>query len=189
MFERLALVVVLMVAVMGARAEAPMLGVGRHVSEAELASRAISVAPDGTGLPPGRGTARVGRRIYEGQCGGCHGIKGEGIGEYPALAGGHGSLASEQPVYTVGSYWPYATTVWDYINRSMPYPDAGSLSADEVYAVTAYVLFLNGIVSETKVLDRKTLPGIRMPNRDGFVDDPRPDVPLSPSISNQSIKR
>lgn len=151
-------------------------GLGRTPSEAELSSRTISVAPDGTGLPKGSGAAREGRALYEAQCGACHGVRGEGVGDYPPLVGGRGTLTSDQPLYTVGSYWPYATTVWDYINRAMPYQSAGTMRPDEVYAVTAYVLFLNGIVRETQVLDAKSLPRVRMPNRDGFVDDPRPDT-------------
>jgi cytochrome c len=160
------------------------LGVGRVPSANEIASRMISVAPSGAGLPEGRGNAREGRRLYDEQCAACHGARGEGVGDYPALVGGRDTLTTGQPVYTVGSYWPYSTTVWDYINRAMPYADAGTLSPSEVYAVTAYVLYLNGIVPETLSLDRKTLPRVRMPNRDGFVDDPRPDVPSHSSAAS-----
>ena len=163
-----------------AAARAP-LGIGRAPAPTELARRTISVAPDGTGLPAGRGSAREGRAIYNAQCGACHGWRGEGIGDYPALAGGRESLKTAEPLYTVGSYWPYATTVWDYINRAMPYQAAGTLKADEVYAVTAYVLYLNDIVRESRVLDKESLPRIRMPNRDGFIDDPRPDVVAGPA--------
>ena len=187
MSERIALAAVILMTALVARADAPTLGIGREVSEADLEQRAISVAPDGTGLPSGQGTARAGRAVYDAKCGACHGLKGEGVGDYPPLVGGRGSLKSEQPLLTVGSYWPYATTVWDYINRAMPYTDAGTLSADDVYAVTAYVLFLNGIVSEGKVLDRETLPRVRMPNRDGFIDDPRPDVGSHPSTPSARI--
>jgi cytochrome c len=144
----------------------------------------LTVLPDGTGLPPGQGTARQGATLYAQQCAACHGDKGEGRGDFPALAGGRGSLAGDKPVLTVGSYWPYATTLWDYINRAMPYTDAGTLSADGVYAVTAYVLYLNAIVSERKVLDRETLPRIRMPNRDGFIDGSRRDVSPNPSAAS-----
>jgi cytochrome c len=146
----------------------------------------ISVAPDGTGLPTGRGSAREGRAIYNAQCAGCHGVRGEGIGDYPALAGGLKTLTTEQPLYTVGSYWPFATTAWDYINRAMPYQAAGTLTPDDVYAVTAYVLFLNGIVRESRVLDQRSLPHVRMPNRDGFVDDPRPDVVAASPTANKT---
>jgi cytochrome c len=130
-------------------------------------------------LPDGSGTAVAGAPLYTSRCAPCHGARGEAPDEdYPKLAGGFGTLTSKAPVLTVGSYWPYATTVWDYIHRSMPYDAPGSFSADEVYAVTAYVLHLNDIVREKDVLDRATLPQIRMPNRDGFIPtDPRPDVP------------
>lgn len=152
------------------------LGLGHAPDLTKLATQMISVAPDGTGLPDARGSAREGRSVYEQQCAACHGAKGEGVGEYPPLVGGKSSLTSAEPMLTVGSYWPFATTVWDYINRAMPYQNAGSLRASEVYAVTAYVLFLNGIVRETQTLDSHSLPRVRMPNRDGFIDDPRPDV-------------
>jgi cytochrome c len=168
------------------RADEASLGVGRTPTSAELRTRMISVAPDGTGLPSAHGSAREGRAIYNAQCAGCHGERGEGIGDYPPLVGGRGTLTTERPLLTIGSYWPYATTVWDYINRSMPYQAAGTLRAEEVYAVTAYVLFLNGIVRESQVLDAKSLPRIRMPNRDGFVDDPRPDVAAASSTPNQA---
>jgi hypothetical protein len=150
--------------------------VGRVPSVTEVAARDITVLPDGRGLPLGSGSARQGAGVYAARCASCHGPRGEGLGDNPALVGGIGSLVGREPVLTVGSYWPYATTVWDYVHRAMPYDQPGSLPADDVYAVTAFVLFLNGIVAETKVLDRATLPLVQMPNRDGFVDDPRPDV-------------
>jgi cytochrome c len=156
-------------------------GIGTPLTTQASAARSISVAPDGTGLPNSRGNARSGRPIYEAQCASCHGAKGEGLAGNPPLAGGQGTLATDHPLKTVGSYWPYATTVWDYINRAMPYQNPGSLRADEVYAVTAYVLYLNGIVRETQVLDKASLPQVRMPNRDGFIEAERPDhasVPL-----------
>lgn len=164
------------------------LALGRAPDPIELSAKMISVAPDGVGLPKAHGSVREGRAVYEKQCAACHGARGEGIGEYPALVGGNGSLTSKDPVLTVGSYWPFATTVWDYINRAMPYQDAGSLSPSEVYAVTAYVLFLNGIVRESRVLDSRSLPLIRMPNRDGFIDDPRPDVAVGLSTVTQAVK-
>ncbi|HEU4407733.1 MAG TPA: cytochrome c [Polyangiaceae bacterium] len=152
-------------------------GVGREATPEEIGLRDLSVLPTGAGLPEGWGTAQAGRPLYEARCAPCHGPKGEGVGDdYPPLAGGQGSLASKEPLLTVGSYWPYATTVFDYIRRAMPYDDLGALSPDLVYAITAYVLRLNGIVAEGGVLDRQTLPAVRMPNRDGFMPDPRPDV-------------
>jgi mono/diheme cytochrome c family protein len=189
MSERLVVAAVILMATMVARADAPALGLGRPIAETDLAGPAISVAPDGAGLPAGQGTARTGRAIYDAKCAACHGMKGEGIGDYPPLVGGRESLKSDQPLYTVGSYWPYATTVWDYINRAMPYTDAGTLSVDDVYAVTAYVLYLNGIISEGKLLDRIALPRVQMPNRDGFIDDPRPDVSSHPSTPSEQAGR
>jgi S-disulfanyl-L-cysteine oxidoreductase SoxD len=156
--------------------QAPRYGIGRAASQQELRKRAISVAPDGAGLPLGRGTTEEGRRLYKLHCENCHGDKGQGVGDYRALAGGQGTVGSKAPVLTVGSYWPYATTLWDYTRRAMPYQRPGTLSPAEVYAVTAYVLYMNGILEERAALDEKTLPKIKMPNRDGFVPDPRPDV-------------
>jgi mono/diheme cytochrome c family protein len=152
-------------------------GIGRPATPADIAARGPMVAPDGTGLPIGRGTVAQGRVIYAVQCAGCHGDRGQGIGEYPQLASGDGTLATPKPIQTVGSYWPYATTVWDYIHRAMPYTQPGTLTVDQTYAVTAYVLHLNGILRANAATDAKTLPRVRMPNRNGFVGDPRPDVP------------
>jgi mono/diheme cytochrome c family protein len=151
-------------------------GLGRPATPADFASQVYLVGPKGTGLPKGRGTAREGRAIYLQSCVACHGSHGEGTNEYPALVGGKGTLKSDNPLPTVGSYWPYATTVWDYVNRAMPYQNPGSLKPDEVYAVTAYLLAMNGIVSEYFELNERTLPQVRMPNFEGFVPDPRPDV-------------
>jgi len=134
-----------------------------------------SVAPSGVGLPPGSGTAAQGREIYANRCSKCHGAKGEG-GDSVPLAGGQGTLKTPKPLRTVGSYWPYATTIWDYINRAMPFKNPGTLTHDQVYAVTAYVLFLNGLVGENHVIDASSLPKVQMPNRNGFVKDPRPDT-------------
>ena len=156
-------------------AQAPTYGVGRAPTEQEIRALGITVAPDGGGLPDGSGTAAQGREVFAARCVKCHGEKGEGdIG--PALVGGQGTLATPKPRKTVGSFWPYATSVWDYVNRAMPFDQPRLLTHAQVYAVVAYVLYLNGIVSETQVLDAKTLPKVRMPNRDGFVADPRPDV-------------
>lgn len=146
--------------------------IGRPATQAEIAAWDIDVRPDGRGLPEGRGSAAGGEAIYAERCAQCHGDFGEGVGRYPALIGGEGSLASENPVRTVGSYWPHATTLWDYIRRTMPFGDAQSLGVDETYAVTAYVLYLNDLIEEDGVLDRTTLPRIAMPNRDGFSDAP-----------------
>jgi hypothetical protein len=149
---------------------------GRVPTSKELQVRDISVFPTGVGLPPGEGSAKEGRNIYVARCASCHGEHGEGHGANPRIAGGLGTLKSDAPRTTVGSYWPYATTVWDYINRAMPYQEPGSLSPHEVYSITAYVLYLSGIVGESEVLNAKSLPRVMMPNRDGFVPDPRPDT-------------
>ena len=156
-------------------------GIGQPLTTRDIASNDLTVLPDGAGLPPGSGTAKEGAALFAARCAACHGDHGEGRRNFPALAGGRGSLSTDKPVLTVGSYWPYATTVWDYIRRAMPYQNPGSLSTDEVYALTAYVLFINGIVRQSDVLDRASLPRIRMPNRDGFVGDQRPDVRSSTS--------
>ena len=142
---------------------------GSAVSAEEVARWDISIPPSGAGLPKGGGTARQGAQVYEQQCITCHGAKGVGK-PADALAGGVGSLASKTPLRTVGSYWPYATTLFDYVRRSMPIANPLSLSDDEVYAVSAYVLFLNGIVGEDAQMNAQTLPQVKMPNRDGFVD-------------------
>lgn len=142
---------------------------GAAVSAEEVARWDISIPPSGAGLPTGSGTARLGLQVYEQKCVACHGAKGVGK---PAdvLVGGVGSLASKAPLRTVGSYWPYATTLFDYVRRAMPIANPLSLSDDEVYAVSAYVLFLNGIVGEDAQMNAQTLPQVKMPNRDGFVD-------------------
>ncbi|HTK28689.1 MAG TPA: cytochrome c [Vicinamibacterales bacterium] len=159
-------------------AQSPTYGVGRPATPNELKAIDIDVEPDGRGLLPGRGTAAEGKAVYAARCVTCHGATGR-EGPQDVLAGGAGSLASPKPLKTVGSYWPYATTVWDYIHRAMPFDHPGTLSVDDVYSVTAYVLFLNGLVGEQQVIDQATLPAIAMPNRKGFVDDPRPDVPAA----------
>jgi len=150
-------------------------GFGRPATAAQLAAWDIDVAPDGKNLPAGSGSVAKGREVYNTQCIACHGAKGEGgIGD--KLAGGQGTLATPAPVKTVGSYWPYATTLFDYIRRAMPLNAPQSLSTEEVYAVSGYVLFLNGLVNENAVIDAHTLANLKMPNRNGFIGDQRPDV-------------
>ena len=167
--------VVLVGSVVITLAQSPKFGVGRPPTEADTQPLGVMVAPDGTGLPPGSGTAVEGKAIFAAKCASCHGVKGDG-GDGPALVGGQGTLATRSPKKTIGSYWPYATTVWDYVNRAMPFNQPGTLSHDEVYALSAYLLFLNDIVGEKQVIDARSLPRIKMPNRDGFVSDPRPDI-------------
>ena len=141
---------------------------GSPVTAAAVAELDYVILPDGTGLPDGSGSVTQGAEVYAMHCLACHGDKGQG-GPNDRLAGGHGSIDSARPVKTVGSYWPYATTVFDYVRRAMPYQAPGSLSADEVYALTAYLLYVNGIVGEAERLDADSLPAIKMPNRDNFV--------------------
>lgn len=157
-----------------AGAQAPDYGVGRNPTADEIRAYDISVGPEGKELPPGRGTAKEGAPIFAQKCAACHGPTGT-EGPNDRLVGGQGTLSSDHPVKTVGSYWPYATTVWDYINRAMPLSNPGSLTPNEVYSLTAFILFRNGIIKETEVLDRESLPKVRMPNRDGFIPDTRPD--------------
>jgi S-disulfanyl-L-cysteine oxidoreductase SoxD len=147
---------------------------GRPATPDEIALWDIDVRPDGKGLPPGSGTVARGKDVFAENCAACHGDNGVG-GIKDRLAGGKGTLASHEPIKTVGSYWPYATTLFDYIHRAMPYQAPGSLSADDTYAVAAYVLSLNGILPADGKLDRESLPKVRMPNRDGFVPDPKFD--------------
>ena len=137
----------------------------------EIAKWDISIAPDGATLPPGEGTGRRGKEVYEKHCLRCHGEGAEGgDGLADQLVGGIGTLSSDKPIKTVGSYWPYATTIFDYVRRAMPYDLPMSLTNDDVYAVTAYLLALNGIIEHSFVINKITLPGIEMPNRDGFVN-------------------
>jgi cytochrome c len=163
------------VAAPSARAQLPTYGLGRAPTAEEIKAWDVTIPPDGKGLPPGSGTAAQGEPIYARRCASCHGERGENP-KYDRLVGGRGSLNTDKPVKTVGSYWPFATTLWSYINRAQPFDEPGSLTPEEVYAVTAYLLYLNGIIRETDVIDARTLPQIKMPNRDGFVPDPRPDV-------------
>ncbi len=147
-------------------------GIGRPATADEVAAWDVTIGPDGRGLPAGSGTAKDGAQVYEVRCKECHGPQGAG-GEQAALVGKPEQLAQTPPLKTVGSYWPYATTLFDYTRRAMPFKQPGTLSADQVYAVTAYILHLNGLVAQDEVLDRERLPLVAMPNRDGFVRDPR----------------
>lgn len=148
-------------------------GIGTPLSESDVAAWNIDVAPDGRGLPEGSGDVVTGAHVFAAQCAACHGAQGQGlIGD--ALVGGRGTLASAKPKRTIGSYWPYATTLFDYIRRAMPYNAPESLSADDVYALCAFLLNQNGVVPANTRLDARSLPAVRMPNRDGFVADPRP---------------
>jgi S-disulfanyl-L-cysteine oxidoreductase SoxD len=156
-------------------AQSPTFGIGRPARADEIAAMDITVTPDGRGLPVGSGTAAAGKAIYAARCVTCHGATGR-EGPQDVLAGGRGTLAAPKPLKTVGSYWPYSTIVFDYVRRAMPFDHPGTLPADQVYAVTAYVLYLNAIVGEHDVIDQTSLPKVQMPNRGGFVSDPRPDT-------------
>jgi mono/diheme cytochrome c family protein len=162
-------------------AQLPTYGLGRAPTVEEVRAWDITIPSDGKGLPPGGGTAALGKAVYMERCASCHGERGND-GKYDPLVGGRETLNTDKPVKTIGSYWPYATTLWSYINRAQPFDEPGSLTHEQVYAVTAYLLYLNGIIGEHDVLDARTLPAVKMPNRDGFVPDPRPDVgkPLTP---------
>ena len=182
-----ALLMVTSVTISGALAQMPTYGVGRAPTAEELKAWDLTIPPDGQGLPPGQGTAVLGKPVYAERCAACHGDNGDDP-KYRALVGGRGPLTSAElsenldwllggkPVLTIGKFWPYATTLWSYINRAQPFDEPGSLTPDQVYAVTAYLLYLNGIIGEADVLNARTLPAVKMPNRDGFVPDARPDV-------------
>jgi hypothetical protein len=163
-------------------AEMPTYGVGRAPTSEEIKAWDLTIPPDGRGLPPGSGTAAVGKGVFEEKCAPCHGPNADDP-KYRLLVGRFRPLTAAQlpesidtfvggkPILTIGNYWQYATTLWSYIRRAQPFDEPGVLSADQVYAVTAYLLYLNGIVGEQDVLDAKSLPQIKMPNRDGFVSD------------------
>jgi cytochrome c len=150
-------------------------GIGRTATDAEIAGWNIDIGRNGENLPPGSGTVSHGREVFAQQCAACHGDKGEGgVGE--RLVGGQGTTATPKPIRTVGSFWPYAPTLFDYIRRAMPQNAPQSLSNEDVYAVSAYILNMNGLLPADATLDAKTLGAIKMPNRSMFTGDPRPDV-------------
>jgi cytochrome c len=146
---------------------------GKPVTAADIAAWDISIGPDGAGLPPGKGTVAQGETVYAAKCQACHGEKGAG-NPNDRLVGGAGTIAPDKAaVKTVGSYWPYATTLFDYVRRAMPWDKPKSLSDEEVYSIAAYVLYLNGVIGPDEVLDAQSLPKVKMPNRDGFTAFPR----------------
>jgi len=157
-------------------ARAGYYGFGETATPEMIAGWDIDVRPDGLGLPEGSGSVEEGEPLYEEKCAACHGFFGEGEGRWPKLAGGYGTLTEARPEKTIGSYWPYASTIWDYVHRAMPFFEPQSLTNDEVYAIVAYLLYLNDIVGDDFVLTRDNLASIEMPHRDGFYVDPRPDV-------------
>ncbi|BCB20195.1 cytochrome c [Bosea sp. ANAM02] len=157
-----------------APAASPRLGLGREALPEEIKAWSIEVRPDGKGLPPGRGTVRQGDELFQAQCASCHGEFGQGNGRWPVLAGGQGSLKDDRPEKTIGSFWPDLSTVYDYIHRAMPFGNAQSLQPDEVYALTAYLLYLNDIVKDEDFeLSDKNFTSVKLPNASAFYDDDR----------------
>ena len=167
-------VVAALVVFAAAPALAEKLGLGREASPQEVAAWDIDVRPDGQGLPKGSGTVAQGEEIFQTQCAACHGEFGEGKDRWPAVAGGLGSLKNDRPDKTVGSFWPYPATIFDYVRRAMPFGNSQSLSPDELYALTAYILFLNDVSKDPKLeLSERNLASLKMPNADQFYDDDR----------------
>ncbi len=162
---------------------------GRLAMPEEVAAWDIDIRPDGTGLPEGSAAAADGEELFYERCAYCHGEFGEGIDRWPVLMGGFDTLTEDRPEKTVGSYWPYTSTLWDYIHRAMPFGEAQSLSDDEVYAVSLYVLYMNDLVDLDTVYDQTSFAAIEMPNKDGFfMPDPRPDTPIDePCMSDCDV--
>lgn len=152
-----------------------MFDLGRVALPEEIAAWDVDVLPDGRGLPAGSGDVWTGEEVFVDRCASCHGDFAEGAGNWPVLAGGIGTLADEDPVKTIGSYWPHLSTAWDYISRSMPFGEAGSLTADETYAIVAYLLYSNDLVDDDFILSQDNFTDVVLPNADGFVIDDRAD--------------
>ncbi|MEO1309038.1 MAG: c-type cytochrome [Pseudomonadota bacterium] len=150
-------------------------GLGRAALPEEIAAWDVDILPDGRGLPEGRGDVWTGEEVFADQCAACHGDFAEGVDNWPPLAGGFDTLGDKDPVKTVGSYWPYLSTVWDYVHRSMPFGGAQTLSDDEVYAIVAYILYSNDLVDEDFELSHENFADVQMHNSDGFQVDDRPD--------------
>jgi cytochrome c len=165
-----------------------VFNLGALATPEEVAGWDIDVRPDGLGAPVGSGNAYDGEEVYLDRCAACHGDFGEGVDAWPVLAGGTGTLDSHDPVKTTGSYWPYASTMYDYIYRAMPFGEAQSLSHDETYQVVAYLLYMNDIIDDEYEVSHENIGSIEMPNQNGFVlPDPRPDVQIidaNPCMSN-----
>jgi mono/diheme cytochrome c family protein len=178
--SRLAAGIVLLTATASLAQTPSYPNIGRAPTKEEIQAWDISVGPDGKGLPPGSGSAKEGAPIFAVKCAVCHGPNGEGAKIGPRVVGGIAdteTLTTLKPVRTVGGYWPYATTVYDFINRAMPRGQSGTLTANEVYALTAFILAKSNIIKEDDVLDAKTLPKVQMPNRNGFVPARFADIP------------
>ena len=169
-------------------AERPF-GLGALATAEQIAGWDIDVRPDGKGAPIGSGTAADGEEIYAERCASCHGDFGEGVDRWPILAGGLGSLITDDPVKTVGSYWPYASTVYDYVYRAMPFGEAQSLTHDETYQVVAYILYMSDVIDDEFVLSNETIGSVKMPNQNGFMlPDPRPDGQLASAPCMQNCE-
>ena len=170
----LALLFVLLATPALAQTKPRTYGIGQPAMPAQIAGWDIDVRPDGQGAPPGQGSVKAGEKVYLEKCAACHGEFGESAGRWPIVAGGDGTLASDDPVKSVGSYWPYASTVMDYIRRAMPFGNAQSLANDELYAVTAYVFYLNDIIKDEHFeLNANSFKTIKLPNEPNFRDDDR----------------
>ncbi len=163
----------LALALLASPVAAQKLNLGRVALPAEVAAWDTDVRPDGLGLPPGKGSVKQGEEIFLQQCASCHGQFGEGAGRWPPLAGGLNTLKADRPEKTIGSFWPYLSTVYDYIRRAMPYGNAQSLTADETYAIVAFLLNMNDIVKDDFVLSKENFGKVKMPNAAGFFDDNR----------------
>lgn len=171
-----ALALIALAASTSALAQSPVASppqLGRPAHPAEIAAWDMAVRPDGKGLPVGKGSVKDGERLYLEQCAACHGEFGEGAGRWPPIAGGLGSLKSDNPEKTPASYWPYASTLFDYIRRAMPFGNAQSLQADDVYALTAFLLHMSDVVGDNFVLSKENFGSIKLPNAGGFIDDDR----------------
>jgi cytochrome c len=180
-WSKLLAVVIVLLAESASLAQTPSYkNVGRTPTKQEIQVSDISVGPDGKGLPPGQGTSKEGAAIYAAKCAVCHGPEGEGgkIGlRLISSKADIESLTTIKPVRTIGAYWPYATTIWDFTNRAMPRNQGRTLSANEVYALTAFILAKSGIIQEGDVMDAKSLPEVQMPNRNGFIPQRFEDIP------------
>ena len=185
-FIRIVLLVACFSALLGA--QSPYYELGSPATEDQIRALDISIPPDGAGLPPGKGTAVEGKEVYGLRCAECHGENGEG-GDAAPLAGGRSTLRSAKPLKTVGSYWPYATTLWDYVNRAMPFDRPGMLTDNQVYAVVAHILTLNEIIEEDFEINAQSLPKVEMPNRKAFVPASIIDLEVEPSRSASSKSR
>lgn len=157
----------------GPAARVAVIALGRPALAEEIAAWDIDVRPDGQGLPDGKGSVKEGEEVFLQNCAVCHGEFGEGAGRWPVLAGGQGTLKSDRPEKTIGSFWPYASTAYDYVHRAMPFGNGQSLSANDTYAIVAYLLNLNDLVPETYVLSRENFPKVELPNNPNFFDDDR----------------